>query len=544
MATKQPQKNTTAQQSERAPVVVVMGHIDHGKSSLLDYIRKSNICEKEAGGITQHISAYEGVHKEKKITFLDTPGHAAFAKMRSRGATVADIAVLVVSAEDGVKPQTIEALKAIKAAGLPYVVAINKIDKPAADIERTKQNLAENDVYLEGYGGDISWTAISAKTGAGINELLDLILLVAELANFTGDVNKKAEGIVIETKLDTKKGISATLVIKDGTLARGQYIVAGSAWTPVRIMENFLGKPIESAIFGSPVQIIGWSQMPEVGSVFYAVDSKKEAEAAATLSKTTGDVAKSIATRQAEETAKNAKAAALKKAQLKAIETKTAGATGTKTGETKNANIENAPIEKIIVPIIIKADTVGSLEGIEHEISKIKNEAVELKMIQSGIGPISEIDIKGALGAVGAVVLGFNVKTDSAAFNLAERSEIIVKNFDIIYKLSEFLVALIIERTPKPTEEIKGTATILKIFSKQRDRQVIGGKVTSGALKVGEVVTIRRRTAEIGTGKIRNLQQMKADVDTVLEGKEFGAQIESKNDLASNDTIESVKLLK
>ena len=521
MATKKPQQNTASKQSERTPVVVVMGHIDHGKSSLLDYIRKTNVTDKEAGGITQHISAYEVVHKkdgvEKKITFLDTPGHAAFSKMRSRGANVADIAILVVSAEDGVKPQTIEALKAIRTAGLPFVVAINKIDKPAADVERTKQNLAENDVYLEGYGGDISWTAISAKTGAGISELLDLILLVAELANFTGDVSKKAEGIVIETKLDTKKGISATLVIKDGTLARGQYIVAGSAWTPVRIMENFLGKPIESAIFGSPVQIIGWSQMPEVGSVFYTVDSKKEAEAAAVLAKTEIDTAKQIA----------AKNPAPKK-------TDAAGA----------VIVVEIPIEKVLIPIIIKADTVGSLEGLEHEIAKIKKDAVTLKIIQSGIGPISEIDIKGALGATGAVVLGFNVKTDSAAFNLADRSGILVKNFDIIYKLSEYLEALAVERTPKPTEEIRGVATILKVFSKQKDRQVIGGKVTSGALKVGEVVTIRRRAAEIGTGKIRNLQQMKADVDTVVEGKEFGAQLESKIDLANNDTIESIKLLK
>ena len=504
MATKKPQTNTATTQSERAPVVVIMGHIDHGKSTLLDYIRKTNITDKEAGGITQHISAYEVVHEKdgtkKKITFLDTPGHAAFAKMRSRGANVADIAILVVSAEDGVKPQTVEALKAIRGAGLPFVVAINKIDKPAANIERTKQNLAENDVYLEGYGGDVSWVAISAKTGQGVNELLDLILLAAELADFKGDAGKKAEGIVIETKLDTKKGISATLIIKDGMLSRGAYIVAGDAWTPVRIMENFLGKPIESASFGSPIQIIGWTKLPEVGSVFYAVDSKKEAEAAATGYKKEIVAAKKIA--------------------------------------------EAGIVEKVVIPVILKTDTVGSLEGIEHEINKIKNESVEVRMIQSGIGPISEIDIKGALGAAGAVVLGFNVKTDSAALNLADRSGIVVKNFDIIYKLSEYLEALAVERTPKPTEEIKGVATILKVFSKQRDRQVIGGKVMSGALKVGEIVTIRRRAAEIGTGKIRNLQQMKADVDTVAEGKEFGAQLESKIDLASNDTIESIKLLK
>lgn len=535
MVTKNPQNNTAKTQIERAPVVVIMGHIDHGKSTLLDYIRKTNIVDKEAGGITQHISAYEVVHekdgKRKKITFIDTPGHEAFSKMRSRGAIVADIAILVVSAEDGVKPQTIEAIKAIRTAGLPFVVAINKIDKPAANIERTKQNLAENDVYLEGYGGDISWVAISAKNGQGVPELLDLILLVAELAEFTGDSTKKAEGIVIETKLDTKKGISATLIIKDGTLARGAYIVAGDAWTPVRIMENFLSKPIETAGFGSPVQIIGWTKLPEVGSLFYAVDSKKEAEAEAVKYSTELATAKALATKNV--TVKVANNGPVRySANGSGV---TNGASATSDG--------NIVIEKVQVPVILKADTVGSLEGIEHEITKIHHDAVEVKLIQKGIGPISEIDIKGALGAAGAVVLGFNVKTDNAALNLAERSDIPVRNFTIIYKLSEYLIALADERAPKPTEEIKGTANILKIFGKQRDRQVIGGKVTSGAIKVGEVVTIRRRTADIGTGKIRNLQQMKADTDTVIEGKEFGAQMESKIELAAGDIIEAVKLL-
>jgi translation initiation factor IF-2 len=526
MATKKPQKNTAKMQSERAPVVVIMGHIDHGKSTLLDYIRKTNVCEKEAGGITQHISAYEVVHEKdgekKKITFIDTPGHEAFSKMRSRGAIVADIAVLVVSAEDGVKPQTIEAIKAIRTAGLPFVVAINKVDKPAADVERTKQTLAENDVYLEGYGGDISWVAISAKTGQGVSELLDLILLVAQLAEFTGDANKKAEGIIIETKLDTKKGISATLIIKDGKLERGAYIVAGDAWAPVRIMENFLGKPIDTALFGSPVQIIGWSKLPEVGSLFYAVDSKKDAEAEAMKYATEAAIVK----------AKNTKNVVVKVANNGPVKV-SAGI----------AIDEYVVVEKVQLPVILKADTVGSLEGIEHEIGKIHHDTVEVKVVQKGIGPISEIDIKGALGATGAVVLGFNVKIDSAALNLADRSGITVLNFTIIYKLSEYLRALADERAPKPTEEIRGTANILKIFGKQKDKQVVGGKATSGAIKVGEIVTIRRRTSAIGTGKVRNLQQMKADTDTVAEGKEFGAQIESKIELAAGDVIEAVKLL-
>lgn len=498
-------KKTTKTQipniTDRPPVVVVMGHIDHGKSTLLDCIRKTKNTDLEAGGITQHISAYEIEHihndKKRRITFLDTPGHAAFNKIRTRGATVADIAILVVSAEDGVKPQTLEALKAIKEAKLPFVVAINKIDKPNANVEKTKQNLAENDVFVEGYGGDVPWVAISAKTGVCIPELLDLMLLVADMAEFKGDTNSLAEGSIIESNIDSKKGISATLIIKNGTLTRGECIVAGDAWAPVRIFEDTVGNKIDSATFSSPVNIIGWNKLPKVGSLFITVTNKKEAELL------------------------------------------TQGQTTIKTTHPQ----ETANSDKIIIPIIIKTDAMGSLEGIEYEIKKIDHPQVAFTVVQSGIGPISESDVKVAQGAPNCIILGFNVKTDGSALTLADRAGIPIETFDIIYKLSERLSTILQEKTPAPTEEIRGLATVIKVFSKQKDKIVLGARIQEGTLKVGENIRIKRNEIEIGNGKIKNLQHMKADIDSISDGKEFGTHIESKVEIENGDIIESVKLL-
>ena len=276
-------KDNSAKLIKRPPVVVIMGHIDHGKSTLLDYIRKANIVDGEAGGITQHLGAYEVNHKtsegkEGRITFLDTPGHEAFCSIRERGAQVADVAILVVSAEDGVKPQTLEALKCILLEKIPYVVAINKIDKAGADIEKTKQSLAENEVYVEGYGGDIPVCAISALNGEGIANLLDIVLLVTDMLDLKADTNAKAEGSIIEAKLDSKKGISATLLIKNGTLESGQFVVAGDSLSPVRIFEDYQGKAIKKASFSSPVKVIGFNKIPIVGSRFVTCLNKKEAE--------------------------------------------------------------------------------------------------------------------------------------------------------------------------------------------------------------------------------------------------------------------------
>ena len=269
----------------RPPVVAVLGHIDHGKSTLLDYIRQSNTVAGEAGGITQRLSAYVVEHTTKdgqikKITFLDTPGHEAFQKMRVRGADLADIAILVVSAEDGVMPQTLDALASIKAANIPYIVAINKIDKPGADIARTKAGLTENEIYLEGMGGDVPAVPLSAKTGEGVDELLDVLLLAADIAELAGDPDAPALGTVIESRLDPRRGAEATLLVKNGTLRLGQYAVAGAAYAPVRIMEDWNGKKITEASLSEPVSVVGWSSAPEAGATFFVVENKKATEGA------------------------------------------------------------------------------------------------------------------------------------------------------------------------------------------------------------------------------------------------------------------------
>lgn len=493
-------EKNTKNRIERGPVVAIMGHIDHGKSTLLDYIRESNITGSEAGGITQHLSAYEAEHAGKKITFLDTPGHEAFSQMRSRGADVADIAILIVSAEDAVKAQTIEALSSIKEAKVPYIVAINKIDKPSADIEKTKNSLLENEVYLEGLGGDIPWAPISAKTGEGVPELLDLLLLAAELEELEGDPNINAKGIVIESHIDTKKGISSTLIIKDGTLKSGMFVVIGDCLAPVRIMEDFQGKPIKEAVFPAPVRIIGFNNIPQIGSSFTSYENKKDAEKAV---KEYSDFMQDIE-------------------------------------DEKESSVSQAESDKPNIPIIIKADVLGTLDAIEHEISKIDTERVDIKIIQKGAGAITENDIKAAGGKEHTIVIGFNVKVDRRAQDIAERAGIEIQTFTIIYELSDWLAAAVKNRTPKMNiEEVTGQVKVLKTFSQTKDKQVLGGRVESGVISVDEKVNILRKGVKVGEGKILNLQKQKAQTKKVEAGNEFGSQIKSNIDIVAGDILES-----
>ena len=491
---------------ERSPVVVIMGHIDHGKSALLDFIRKSNIVDGEAGGITQHTSAYEVEHETKengikKITFLDTPGHEAFSDMRARGAIVADIAILVVSAEDGVKSQTLDALNAIKAAKIPYFVAINKIDKEGADIEKTKNSLLENEIYLEGCGGDIPYIPISAKTGKGVSELLDTVILMAEMNESTGDINKKAEGVIIEANVDPQKGISSTLIIKDGTLKKGMYVAAGESYTPVRIFENFLGKKIDEAHFSSPVAIVGWNKLPTVGATFKSFEKKKEAE-------------NYVASFKSE------------KLEKKCI----------------SSQEENGQKEEkcFCIPIILKADVSGTLDAIIHEISKIALPYTILKIIQTGVGTITENDVKIASGAKGSIIVGFNVSVDTQARSVAEQFDVDIVTFNIIYKMTEWLEEEALKKTPKvEVEEKIGKLKILKLFSKQKNVQILGGKVIEGKIVTGSAVHILRRDNLIGEGKILELQSQKTKITEAKEEMEVGAKIESKIEIASGDELES-----
>lgn len=486
--------------SERAPVIAIMGHIDHGKSTLLDYIRKTNVTATESGGITQHISAYEATHTtsagvKKQLTFLDTPGHEAFSALRARGAAIADIAVLVVAAEEGVKPQTKEAYQEIKEAGTPFIIAINKIDKPEANIEQTKMSLAENEMYVEGFGGAIPFVPISAKTGQGIPDLLDMIFLVAELEEFTGDLTVAAEGIVLENELDPRKGATATLIIKNGTLENGAFVASEGAYAPVRIMENFKGEKIEKASFSSPVRIIGWNTLPPVGAPFKTFVSKNEAQ-------------------------------------------KYADSQHTREIKSKKEETEDV---RLVIPVIIEADTSGSLEALTKKIEGLGNERARMKVIRASIGAVSESDIKSAISHPHAVVFGFRSKIDSVAKDLAERSGISPETFDVIYSLLERAEEILKEKTPKVTvEEITGTLKVLKTFSGEKNKYIVGGRVETGSIKTGSEVKILRRGVEIGTGSIREMQKLKNRISEATEGEECGITIESKMEPASGDLLNSI----
>jgi len=479
----------------RPPVVVIMGHVDHGKSSLLDYIRKTNIVEKEVGGITQRVSAYEVARNSKKITFLDTPGHEAFTKLRARSGQSADIAVLIVAADDGVKPQTLEAIKVIQANNLPFIVAINKIDKPGSDPQKTINQLIEAGVYLEGFGGQVPHMEISAKSGQGVPELLELISIVAELANFTSNPAEPAKGVVIESHLDPKRGISATLIIKSGHLKKGMSIVAGNSMTGTRLIENFLGEAIKEAEASAPIIITGFDTLPEPGTQFAAYSSKKEAEQ--------------------------------KVAENKAKKTNV---------KEKEAIISE---EIKIIPVILKGDFWGSIEAIEKELEKNKIEAVAFRIIGKSVGDVNENDIKSALGTKRAIIAGLGVKIPKGVALLAEKEHVTIGLFPIIYHLTDWLKKEIEERRPrKEIIETRGKAKILKLFSQDKDRQVIGGEVFEGEIASGQILKITRRGNVLGEGNIIKLEKNRARVSEILSGNQFGMLLESKIGVAAGDVLE------
>lgn len=490
----------------RAPVVAVLGHVDHGKSSLLDYIRKSNIVEGESGGITQHISAYEVNVKDehgitRPITFLDTPGHAAFQGMRERGIEIADIAILIVSAEDGVKAQTIEAWKTIDKKKVPYIVAINKIDKPNADIEKTKNNLLEHGIYLEGLGGDVPYVCISAKAGTGVSELLDTIILIADLNDFKADLNTDATGIVLESFIDSKRGISATLILKDGTLPTSGSILAGNALSPIRIVEDFLGKATTGSIAGKAIKVTGFDTVPPTGSIFVASADKKYIE--------------------------NLQKEEIHSAVKNILDPKI---------------YRNA---KVVISVIIKADTQGTLEVIASELKKKDTADVKVKIINQSVGNITEGDIMQASGDQDTIIIGFKVKMESKAREQAERFRFVPQMFDVVYKLTEWFDIEFDNRLPyEESETVLGQLKVLKVFSANGDKQVIGGRVLNGIYKDTGMVKITRRDFDLGKGKILELQQMKMKTKEVQEGGECGLMIESKSEIIAGDILSLIILEK
>lgn len=483
------QENTS-----RQPVVAILGHVDHGKSTLLDYIHKTNVVDGEAGGITQGISAYEATVNGRQMTFIDTPGHEAFQHMRERGVEIADIAILVVSAEDGVKTQTLQAFKAISDRNIPYIVAINKIDKAGADIERVKLNLVENGIYLEGLGGDIPFVPISAKAGTNIDELLENILLINDMNAKPYDAKSEATGQVLESFVDSKRGISATLVIRDGVMPASGAILAGCAYSPIRIVEDFKGKPIKEAHAGQAVKVTGFDEIPPAGSIFISSADKKQIEKL-----------------QAEE-----------KENTKKV--------------TLDPKIyRNA---KVVVPVVIKAKTLGSIEAIRNEIKKCETNDLKIKILVEAVGNVTEGDIMLASGDEKTIILGFEVALEGKARDQAERFNQKPQIFDIIYKLTEWFQAEIEERMPfEEVETALGKLKVLKIFNTDKDRHVVGGKVIEGVMRSDAQVKIVRRDFDMGKGLVTELQSMKMKTKEVMEGNECGIEIETKHDIIPGDVI-------
>lgn len=475
----------------RPPIVVVVGHIDHGKTTLLDTIRKTKIAEKESGGITQHIGAYEITHNGKEITFIDTPGHEAFSKMRSRGASVADIGILVVAADEGVKPQTKEAIAILTETKIPFIVAINKIDKPEANSERVKKELAENNILLESWGGKIPSVEISAKQGKNLDALLELILLTAEVEELEAHTGP-AKGVVIESHRDKQRGNTATILILDGNFKRGDYFSNGATIEPVKILEDFLGTAIQEAHYSMPVRISSLSILPEVGEEIGIFADKKDAEAFGVENK------------------KNIK-----------------------------EKIERAsPEEKPTLFIVLKSDVSGSKEAIEGAFEKLQYPEVGNVFLKNEVGDVSEADIKTAAVAPHSVIAAFKVKVPGPLKEKADRMGVKIIQSDIIYDLIEqikkemsLLVIAEIVRTDT------GRAKILALFKKLEGKQIIGGKVTGGKIMKGGMCEIKRGEAVLGIGKIKELQHLKKAVDEVKEGLEFGAMIETPAELFEGDAF-------
>jgi len=473
----------------RPPIVVVLGHIDHGKSSLLEGIKDLKITAKESGGITQHIGAYQIEHQGKSITFIDTPGHEAFSAMRSRGAKVADIAILVVAADEGVKAQTKEAITHIKKSGLPLIVAINKIDKPEADPEKVKRELSQENILVESMGGKIPSDEVSAKTGQGIEDLLELILLVAEMEQLKGDLTVPAEGVVIEAYLDSQRGPTATLLLDNGVLKPGDIIATSSSFGKVKNLENFQGITLKEASPSTPVVVFGFENVPKVGEKF----------------KIFSDI----------ESAKNY----LQKPEKKV-----------------SAVFSLGPSQRVL-NLILKTDVLGSLEAIEEVLKELPQEKVVLRILKSEVGEVNESDIKLAKGAK-AQVLGFRVKTNPIAQLLAEREKIKITGFEVIYELVEG-VRKIMERIIKP-EVVRvdlGKVKISVIFRTEKNRQILGGKVMEGEIKKGASVEIFRAEEKAGQGKIVNLQRDKKDVETVKKGEECGLLYEGDVKVEEADVL-------
>lgn len=493
----------------RAPIITVMGHVDHGKTSLLDYIREARVAEGEAGGITQHVGAYEVLHNEKKITFLDTPGHEAFTAMRSRGAQATDIVILVVAADDSVMPQTIEAINHAKAAGVPMVVAINKMDKPGASPDKIKQQLSDHSVIVEDWGGSTQFALVSAKTGMGIAELLEKVVIEAELLELKANPDRRADGVVLESRLDKGKGIVANILVQNGTLKVGDPFVAGPCYGRVRAMENDLGVRITEAGPATPVQLTGFDEMPQAGDKIRVATDEK--------------AAKEIAN-QRQQIRREQALRKTKHMTLDDLSRRMA------LGEVSELNI------------IIKADVDGSIEALSGALQKLGTEEVSVSIIHTGAGAISESDVLLA-SASDAIIIGFQVRPTAQARKLAENEEIDVRLFSVIYDaVDEVRDALEGLLSPEIKEQIMGSVEVREIFKVSKVGTIAGCYVTDGKIDRNNPLRIIRDGVVIYDGEIGALKRFKEDVKEVSSGYECGISIRNYNDLKVGDSFESYKM--
>lgn len=498
-------KGQSAEALPRAPVVTVMGHVDHGKTSLLDYIRRAKVAAGEAGGITQHIGAYHVETPRGVISFLDTPGHEAFTAMRARGAQATDIVILVVAADDGVMPQTKEAVKHAKAAGVPIVVAINKIDKPDANPDRVKQELVAEEVVPEEYGGESPFVPVSAKTGQGIDELLEQVLLQAEVLELKAPVDAMAKGLVIEAQLDKGRGPVATVLVQSGTLKTGDVVLAGQTYGRVRAMLDENGKPIKTAGPSIPVEIQGLSDVPQAGDEFMVMADERRA--------------REIATYRAGKF-RNTK---LAKQQAAKLENMFSDMTA---GEVKT------------LPIIVKADVQGSQEALSQSLLKLSTEEVKVQLVYAAVGGISESDVNLAIASK-AIIIGFNVRADAGARKLAEGNGVELRYYSIIYDaVDELKTAMSGMLAPEKREEVIGSAEIRTVFVASKIGTVAGCMITSGQVTRGAHVRLLRDNVVVYTGEIESLKRMKDDVREVKEGFECGIKIRGYNDIKEGDQLE------
>lgn len=510
-------KNTGVKTSQsqgaqkRPPVVTILGHVDHGKTSLLDYIRKANVAAKEHGGITQHIGAYQVELPEGLITFLDTPGHAAFTAMRARGAQVTDIAILVVAADDGIMPQTIEAIAHVKNAEVPLIVAVNKCDKPDANPDRVMQQLTEHNVIPEAYGGDIITCPVSAITGEGVPHLLEMILLQADIMELKADAKAPLEGVVIEARVDKGRGPVATILVQEGTLKIGDSIIVGNTFGKMKALTDHRGERLKSAGPSTPVEILGLSDAPMAGDKVEPAADEREA-------RTTAEQRTMVAREKS-------LSGPVRRVTLRDLKDQLEG------GGMKTLNL------------VVKADVQGSVEAVKGMLDKIANEEVVAKVIHAGVGSITESDILLA-SAADAIVVGFNCKPEAGAKNEAERSKVEIRTYNIIYELIEDIEAAVKGMLePKFEENYLGTVEIRVVFNLSKQGKVAGSHVTDGKVVRGSLCRVRRDKDIVFEGKVDSLKNVKQDAKEMIAGQDCGIQFDNWSDYKEGDVIEAYEMV-